>query len=81
MRRNNLYINDYQRKVQHHLYPGGYYSQAELEKIVGNALLPSLIEFTNEIFMQLPRVRNHIIDVHSQLKIEFKQKYPHRLHS
>lgn len=80
MRRNNLYINDYQRKVQHHLYPGGYYSLAELEKIVGNSLLPSLVEFTNEIFMQLPRVRSHIIDVHSQLKIEFKRRYPHQLY-
>lgn len=77
-RRNKLYINDYQRKVQHDLVPGTAFSQEELEKIVGNALLPSLIEFTNEIYLQLPKVKEHIIDVHRQLHIEFKRKYPHR---
>ncbi|EHU5194287.1 hypothetical protein [Vibrio parahaemolyticus] len=77
-RRNKLYINDYQRRVQHHLIPGKTFSLDELEKIVGNALLPSLVEFTNEIYLQLPKVREHIIDVHRQLHIEFKRKYPYR---
>lgn len=77
-RRNKLYINDYQRKVQYHFSPDRAFSQAELEKIVGNALLPSLVEFTNEVFLQLPKVKKHIIDVHGQLHVEFRRKYPHR---
>lgn len=77
-RRNRLYINDYQKKVQHHLSPGVRFRQEDLERIVGNALLPSLIEFTNEVYLQLPRVRKHITDVHRQLHAEFKRKYPHR---
>ena len=77
-RRNQLYINDYQRKVQHHFSPGMAFSQEELEEIVGNSLLPSLVEFTNEIYLQLPKVKGHIVDVHKQLHTEFKRKYPYR---
>ncbi|MGY3858813.1 hypothetical protein [Aeromonas intestinalis] len=77
-RRNSLYINDYQRKVQHHFSPGINFSQEELEKIVGSALLPSLVEFTNEIYLQLPKVKKHIVDVSNQLHSEFKRKYPHQ---
>lgn len=77
-RRNALYISDYQKKVQYHFSPERSFSQAELEEIVGNALVPSLVEFTNEMYLQLPKVKGHIVAVQKQLHTEFKRKYPHR---
>jgi hypothetical protein len=76
--RNHLYINDYHRKVQDHLIPKVPFTRRELEKLVGNSLIPSLVEFTNEMYIKLPIVRKHITDVRDQMQEEFSSKYPYR---
>ncbi|MEZ8383917.1 hypothetical protein AB6C98_09565 [Vibrio splendidus] len=76
--RNDLYINDYQKVVQHHLKPDEKYPKEQIEEKIGNAVIPSLESSTTSILHRTKLLRDETIELNKALLKLLRKKYPDR---
>ncbi|WP_045409152.1 hypothetical protein [Vibrio jasicida] len=74
--RNDSFLNDYQKVVQHYLKPDEKFTKEQIEEKIGNAVIPSLLRSTDSILHRSKLLYDETIELNSELLKLLRKKYP-----